>query len=168
MSIVSKLQALNFHDSRLAEVSLSFSERNARSCLIEIDYYDWEGNAKRRADDASEVWLTRRLRLSFGFLAHIEFSAPDLVNRAQDIDEAEVGYRLSTFQAKYAAFKREFPHGFYPLFEDESEVISLRFSTQNNDEHSSGSLWVVGSRVELEWLNTPSHAGQIHFPIADA
>jgi hypothetical protein len=89
MSVVSKLQALNFHDSRLAEVSLSFSERNARSCLIEIDYYDWEGNAKRRAGDANEVWLTRRLQLSFGFLAHIEFSAPDLVNRAQDIAEAE-------------------------------------------------------------------------------
>jgi hypothetical protein len=99
--------------------------------FIEIDYYDWEGNAKRRADDVNEVWLTRRLRLSLGFLAHIEFSAPDLVNRAHDIDEAEAGYRLSTFQAKYAAFKREFPHGFYPLFEDESEVISLRFSTQN-------------------------------------
>jgi hypothetical protein len=168
MSVVSELQALNFHDSRLVEVGLSFPGGNARACVIDIDYYDWEGNAKRRADDANAAWLTKRLRLSFGFLAHIEFSAPDLVNRAQDFDEAEVGYCLSTFQARYAAFKREFPHGFYPLFEDGSEVISLRFSTQNNDEHKSGSLWLVGSKVELEWLAAPRHAGQIHFPISDA
>src|SRR5258706_12607400 len=168
MSVVNKLQALNFHDSRLVEISLSFSEDSARTCLLDIDYYDWEGNAKRRADDANAAWLTKRLRISVGFLAHIEFSAPDLVNRAQDLDEAEVGYCLSRFQAKYAAFKSEFPQGFYPLFEDGSEVISLRFSTQNNDEHTSGSLWIVGNKVELEWLTAPRRAGQIHFPISHA
>ena len=134
--------------------------------MIDIDYYDWEGNAKRRADDGDAAWLTKRLRLAFGFLAHIEFAAPDLVNRAQDLDKAEVGYCLSSFQAKYTAFKRGFPHGSYPLFEDGSEVISLRFSTQNNDEHTAGFLWVVGSKVEIEWLTSPRRAGQIHFPIS--
>jgi hypothetical protein len=168
MSVVSTLQALNFHDSRLVEVSLSFSEGSTRACLIDIDYYDWEGNAKRRVDATNAAWLTKRLRLSFGFLAHIEFSAPDLVNRAQDLDEAEVGYCLLNFQTKYTAFKREFPHGFYPLFEDGSEVISLRLSTQNNDEHTSGFLWLVGSKVKLEWPTAPRHAGQIHFPISHA
>lgn len=168
MSVASKLQALHFHDSRLVELVLWFPEGNARRCLIDIDYYDWEGNAKRRAADPKATWLTKRLRLSFGFLAHIAFSAPDLVNRGADIDEAEVGYGLLTFQAKYAAFKREFPQGVYPLFEDGSEVISLRFSTQNSDENSSGSLWIVGCKVEMEWLAEPRHAGQMHFPIADA
>jgi hypothetical protein len=166
MSVVSSLKDLNFHDSRLVSVGLAFPGGNDRTGLLDIDYYDWEGNAQRRADDASATWLTKRLRLSFGFLAHIELSAPDLVNRAQDIDQAEVDYRLSSFQAGYAAFKREFPHGSYPLFEDGCEVLSIRFTTQNYDASTAGFLWLVGGKVELEWLTTPRHAGQIHFPIS--
>ncbi len=93
MSVVSSLKDLNFHDSRLVSVGLSFPGGNDRTGLLDIDYYDWEGNAQRRADDANATWLTKRLRLSFGFLAHIELSAPHLVNRAQDIDQS--GGRLS-------------------------------------------------------------------------
>lgn len=168
MSVISKLQALNFHDSRLVEIRLSFNDPNLRLCVIEIDYYDWEGNASRRKEDANAVWLSRRLRISIGFLAHIEFNAPDLVNRAHDIDQVEVGYGLPAFQSRYAAFKREFPKCSYPLFEDGSEVVSLRFLTQNYEENQSGSFWIVGGMVDLEWLSAPRHTGQLHIPITNA
>jgi hypothetical protein len=141
---------------------------NDRTCQLDIDYYDWEGNARRRTDEANATWLMKRLRLSFGFLAHIELSAPDLVNRAQDIDQAEIGYRLSSFHGRYAAFKRNCPHGSYPLFEDGSDVLSVRFSTRNYEENSCGFLWLVGCKVQLEWLPAPPHAGQIHVPISEA
>ena len=86
MAIQEKLQSLDFHDSALSTVSIQFSDGNTRSCTLLIDYYDWEGNSQRRELNPAAEWAWRRLQITFGYLAHIEFSAPDFVNRAQDID----------------------------------------------------------------------------------
>jgi hypothetical protein len=43
MSVVSSLKDLNFHDSRLVSVDLSFPGGNDRTGLLDIDYYDWDG-----------------------------------------------------------------------------------------------------------------------------
>ena len=110
-------------------------------------------------------WQTKRLTIAFGFLAAIEFSAPDLVNRAQEIDAAEVGYRLDWFKEQHTAFKGEFPSGKYPLFDDGSEVVSIRFNTQNNDDDSSGYFWIVGSQVELSTVPETTVVGQTHFAL---
>ena len=94
LAIQEELQSLNFHDSALGTVSIKFSSGNARSCSLLIDYYDWEGNSKRRQLQPAAQWAWKRLKITFGYLAHIEFNAPDLVNRAQDIDSLELGYGI--------------------------------------------------------------------------
>ena len=168
MNISEQLRALNFHDATLVSVHLMFGEDSGRSAVVELDYYDWEGNQERREEQPEAPWLTKRLSISFGFLAHIEFSAPDLVNRAQDIDFAEIGYGLATFEERRANFKRQFPKGSYPLFDGTGEVLSLRLTNQNNDEESTGFLWVVGNEVRLSWSQPSSGRGQTHVPLRDA
>ena len=170
VSIIKALESLNFHDATLMSVHLQLGQASDRSAEIEMDYYDWEGNGARRAIARHAPWQTKRFHLKFGFLAHIEFSAPDLVNRAQDIDSAEVGYRLERFKSRHAEFKRQFPMGRYPLFDDTSEVVSLRMNTQNydDDEGCTGYLWVVCNDVSLEWMSPNFLPGQTHIPLRDA
>lgn len=168
MSINEQLASLNFHDSVLVSVSLAFGEAKQRSCVVELDYYDWEGNGARRAADAASAWCTKRITVRFGFLAHVAFSAPDLVNRAQDIDKVEIGFGLEAFKERYTRYKQEFPRGHYPLFEGQSEVVSARFATQNNDQDSEGYLWLVGTEVQLGWGQCSSASGQRHVPLRDA
>ncbi len=165
MSIGEQLRALNFHDSSLVSFHVSLGPGSQRTLTVELDYYDWEGNSLRRTTDPHAAWQTKRLTIAFGFLAAIEFSAPDLVNRAQEIDTAEVGYRLDWFKEQHTAFKGEFPRGGYPLFDDGSEVVSIRFSTQNNDDESFGYFWIVGSQVELSIGPETAVGGQTHFAL---
>lgn len=167
MSINNELENLYFHDSTLRGINVSFSDGNARSCVLDIDYYNWEGNQKVRESLPNEPWKWRRLILKFGYLAHIEFSAPDLMNRAQDLDDAELGYAISTFEDEYKKFKLEFPRGKSPLFEN-GEVISIRFTTQNYSSSDSGYLWVVGNDVSITWEDADTLVGQIHIPIQNA
>lgn len=167
MSINKQLESLHFHDSNLRGINVSFSDGNARSCTLDIDYYNWEGNQEARKASPNAPWQWRRLILKFGYLAHIEFSAPDLVNRAQDLDEAEMSYGLSSFEDEYKRFKAEFPSGRYPLFES-GEMVSIRFTTQNYSDIGSGYLWVVGNDVSVEWNDSDVLVRQIHFPIKNA
>ena len=168
MDVTAVLEALYFHDSLLRTISVSFSDGNRKSCLLDIAYYDWEGNKERRSLDPKSPWQWRRLQIAFGYLAHIEFSAPDLINRAQDIDSLEIGSGLPAFRQAYETFKRDFPRGRYPLFENGAEAISLKFNTQNNSDSGTGFLWVVGTEIELKWLSSDRLEGQIHIPLADA
>lgn len=166
--IEEQLQALDFHDSALSEVAISFSDGNRRSCSIVIDYYDWEGNSRRREVEPTAPWRWRRLKLTFGYLAHIEFSAPDLVNRAQDINSVTLGYDLASLQLKHQQFKKNFPQGSFPIFDDGTDVVSVRFSTQNFEGDAEGYLWAAGSQVGLEWMEGGQLVGQAHIPISDA
>ena len=166
MSINKELESLYFHDSCLRGINLSFSDGKARSCVIDIDYYNWDGNEKARKISPNEPWKTRRLLLNFGFLAHIEFSAPDLFNRAHDLDEAKIGHELSVFEEQCKKFKSEFPNGQHPL--ESGEVVSIRFTTQNSSDTESGYLWVVGNEVTITWDDEDVRVGQTHFSIENA
>ena len=165
MSIREQLRALNFHDTNLLSFRVSFGSGKERNATVDLEYYDWEGNSLRRATDPHAAWRTKRLTIAFGFLATLEFSGPDLVNRAQSIDTAEVDYRLDWFKERRDAFKLEFPRGTYPIFDDGSEVVSLRFSTQNNDDDSCGYFWIAGSQVQLS-EGTETSVGQTHFALS--
>jgi len=165
VSIGEQLRALNFHDSSLVSFHASLGPGSQRTLTVELEYYDWEGNSLRRATDPHAPWQTKRLTIAFGFMAAVEFSAPDLVNRAQEIDTAEVGYRLDSLKEQHTAFKAAFPRGKYPLFDDGSEVVSIRFNTQNNDDNSFGYFWIAGSQVELSVGSGPSPDRQTHFAL---
>ena len=80
-----ELERLGFHDAVFRSIELLFSNGNARSCRLLIDYYDWEGNEARRKQDANAAWRWRSLEIAFAYLGHFEYSAPDLLNRPQDI-----------------------------------------------------------------------------------
>lgn len=161
-----ELQRLCFHDAAFRSIELVFSDGNARSCRLLIDYYDWEGNEARRKQDPNAPWQWRSLEIAFAYLGHFEYSAPDLLNRPQDIDRIEFDHHLPQLRAS-----EEWARGFCtsyrsPLFDVEGGPLSVKFVTQNNNADREGFVLVVGSGCKLRWDVKPPLIGQIHIPIA--
>lgn len=162
MSIQKELENLYFHNSSFREIRILFSDDNDRSCLMDIDYYNWEGNENK---PANQPWRWKRLGIKFGFLAHIEYSSPDMINGPGDIDEIELAYGLEKFKKEQERVKKEFPRAKYPILNDSVETISIKFRTQNSTNDAEAYIWVVGSDVKLEWVEEGTLEGQIHIPI---
>ncbi len=104
------------------------------------------------------------MTISFGYLAVFEYSAPDLLNRAQEISEVEYGHRLDELKVKEQNLKKEFPGRRSPLFEGKGDAVSIKFLTQNFDDNSQGYILVVGCDVKISWGSFPPLVGQIHIP----
>jgi hypothetical protein len=160
-----ELERLCFHDSVFRSIELLFSNGNARSCRLTIDYYDWEGNEARRQQNPNSPWHWRSLQISFGYLGHFEYSAPDLLNRPQDIDRIEFDHQLAELRAG-----EEWARGFFtsyqsPLFDAKGGPLSVKFITQNCSSDREGFVLVVGSGCTLKWDVEPALVGQIHIPI---
>jgi hypothetical protein len=161
-----ELERLYFHDAVFRSIELLFSDGNARSCRLLIDYYDWEGNEARRKQNPDAPWQWRSLEIAFAYLGHFEYSAPDLLNRPQDIDRIEFDHRLTELRAS-----EEWARGFCtsyrsPLFDAEGGPLSVKFMTQNENAEGEGFVLVVGSGCKLRWDVKPALIGQIHIPIA--
>jgi hypothetical protein len=163
-----ELEDLEFHDSVFRSIEIFFSDGNSRGCKLQIDYYDWEGNEARRKDDPSSEWEWKSLTITFGYLAHFEYSAPDLLNRAQDIYELQFDHELERLRHREEKQKRQFSKYRSPLFDSKGKALSLKFVTENGDEESQGYILVVGSDVRLEWGGFDSYIGQTHIPADDA
>jgi hypothetical protein len=163
-----ELENLEFHDSVFRSIGIFFSDGNSRRCKIQIDYYDWEGNEARRKANPSSEWVWKALTITMGYLAHFEYSAPDLLNRAQDIAELQFDQKLEGLRKQEEKQKRQFPKYRSPLFDSRGTVLSLKFVTENGDENTQGYILVVGSDVTLEWESFDSYVGQTHIPVADA
>jgi hypothetical protein len=162
--IRSELGKLNFHDSCFRSIQLHFSSGQERSCLLLIDYYDWEGNGARQQQSPTAAWTWKSLTISFGYLAVFEYSAPDLLNRAQEISEVEYDYRLEELKVKEQNLAKKFSGYHSPLFEGNGEPVSIKFITQNCDENSEGYILVVGCDVKISWGSFHPLVGQIHIP----
>ena len=160
------LERLDFHDSVFHSVELLFSSGHARSCRLLIDYYDWEGNYARREADPHAPWRWRSLEVFFGRLGHFEYSAPDLLNRAQDIDRIEFDHQLPELRAGEQWARDRSPGYRSPLFEADGGPLSVKFVTQNSDLEREGFVLVVGSGCQLRWDARPTLVGQVHIPIA--
>ena len=163
-----ELESLEFHDSVFRSIEIFFSDGNSRGCQIQIDYYDWEGNEARRKANPSSEWVWKALTITLGYLACFEYSAPDLLNRAQDIDELQFDHELDGLRKQEEKQKRLFPKSRSPLFDSKGPALSLKFLTENGDEESQGYVLVVGSEVTLEWGSFDSYTGQTHIPVDDA
>ncbi len=161
-----ELERLDFHDSVLRSIDLLFSSGHARSCRLLIDYYDWEGNSARRAADPQAPWRWRSLEVSFGYLGHFEYSAPDLLNRSQDIDRAEFDHTLAGLRAGEDRLRAQFSGHRSPLFDADGGPLSLKLLTQNWGEEREGFVLVVGSGCRLRWDVRPAPVGQTHIPTA--
>ena len=164
-TVLEKLQKLYFHDSSFRAVELNFSEVRARSCRLQIDYYDWEGNEIRRRQISTAQREWKSLIIDFGYVAVFEYSAPDLLNSAREIDAVEFGHRLEELRTKEQALLKQFSGYHSPLFDGKSEPISIKFITQNWDENSPGYLLIVGSDVKISWGNFVPLVGQVYIPI---
>jgi hypothetical protein len=163
-----ELENLEFHDSIFRGIGIFFSDGNSRGCKIQIDYYDWEGNEARRKADPSSEWVWKALTIKLGYLAHFEYSAPDLLNRAQDIDELQFDHELESLRRQEEKQKQQFPKYRSPLFDSKGAALSLKFLTENGNEESQGHVLVVGADVTLEWGSFDSYIGQTHIPVDDA
>jgi hypothetical protein len=166
-SIRAEIERLSFHDSIFRSIALLFSNGHARSCRLSIDYYDWEGNERRRQQHPNAVWQWRSLEVSFTYLAHFEYSAPDLLNRPQDIDRIEFDHLLEVLRVNEDKLRGQFSGYRSPLFDGESEPLSLKFMTQNSSADREGFVLVVGSGCQLHWDTYLPLVGQIHIPIED-
>ena len=159
------LERLDFHDSAFRSIELLFSSGHARSCRLLIDYYDWEGNYARREADPQASWRWRSLEISFGYLGHFEYSAPDLLNRPQDIDRIEFDHRLEGLRAGEGWVRKTCSGYRSPLFDAEGGPLSVKFITQNSNADREGFVEVVGSDCRLRWDERPALVGQVHIPI---
>ena len=164
-TVLEELQKLRFHDSSFRTVELNFSDVRTRSCRLQIDYYDWEGNEIRRKQTPNAQWEWKSLVIDFGYVAVFEYSAPDLLNSAKEIDTVEFGHRLEELRSQEQDLLKQFSGYRSPLFNDKSEPISIKFITQNWDESSPGYFLVVGSEVKISWGSFAPLVGQIHIPI---
>ena len=163
-----ELENLEFHDSVFRSIGIFFSDGNSRGCKIQIDYYDWEGNEERRKTNPSSEWVWKALTITVGYLAHFEYSAPDLLNRAQDIAELQFDQDLDRLRKQEEKQKRQFSQYQSPLFDSKGTALSLNFLTENGDDQSQGHVLVVGSDVTLDWGSFDSYVGQTHIPVDDA
>jgi hypothetical protein len=160
-----ELERLDFQDSVFQSIELRFSDSNARSCQLLIDYYDWEGNESRRQQDTNVEWRWRSLEVSFAYLGHFEYSAPDLLNRAQDIDRIEFDHLLEELRASEQQVRERCSGYRSPLLDAEGGPLSLKFITQNYSTDREGFVLVVGSGCRLQWDTHPASVGQRHAPI---
>ncbi len=149
MAVKDQLKKLEFHDSYIKAVNFVFSP--LPSCVLNIHYYNWEVTNEALSQPKTpgikaipSEW--KQLILRFDFLAHIEYSEPDLINSIGSINDVTFDYGLDKFEKEYAAVKQRFPLSKYPILEADIETISIKFET-----HSNGYLWIVGSGVSLEW-----------------
>ncbi len=160
-----ELERLDFHDSVFRSIELLFGSGYARSCRLLIDYYDWEGNDARRESDPQAAWRWRSLEVCFGRLGHLEYSAPDLLNRPQDLDRIEFDHQLSELRAG-EQWARDLSPGYRsPLFDAEGGPLSVKFITQNSGPDREGFVLVVGSGCQLRWDVRPALVEQAHIPI---
>ncbi len=165
-TVLEELQGLCFHDSCFRSIELHFSDTSdARSCRLNINYYDWEGNAARKNQTPNAQWEWKSLVIDFGYVAVFEYSAPDLSNSADAIDDVEFGNRVEELKCKEEALLKEFSGYCSPLFNDKVEPVSIKFLMQNGDENSEGYILVIGSEVKISWGSFPARVGQVHFPL---
>ena len=156
---VETLSQLNFHDSCIRDINLRFSSGNARECELVIDYYNWEANTD------GQPWKWRKLIIKIGSLAHLEFSSPDVLNRAQDIHELELTTDYERFRAAHDKTLSECPGYKSPLFDTPQGPVALKFLTHNSDWLGDGGyILAIGSDVTLKWDDGDSLSGQIHIP----
>ena len=165
MKATDQLASLNFHDSMIREISLTFPHGHDRKCTFDIDYYNWEGNTE------GTEWRWKRLKIYFGYLASFEFSAPDMINCVHEIDIAVFGEDLDMLRKRKEKVNQAFPKAQIQLFDSGSEPVSIKFLTQNGDEtengYEEGFIKAIGSRVYLEWIKEDILIGQSHIPIAE-
>lgn len=159
------LERLDFHDSVFRSIELLFSSGHGRSCRLLIDYYDWEGNDARRVEDPQAPWRWRCLEVFFGYLGHFEYSAPDLLNRPQDVDCVKFDHMLAELRAGEQWARDRSPGYRSPLFDAEGGPLSVKFITQNSDMEREGFVLVVGSGCQLRWDVRPALVGQVHIPV---
>lgn len=170
LSVRQELERLYFHDSVFRCIEILFSERHGRGCRIHIDYYDWEGNEARQENDPSAEWLWKALTIEFGHLAQFEFSAPDHLNRAQDIDALEFDHELERLRRRRPWLGQICPAYDSTLFDAQIEPLSLKFLSSNGikDEQGyieQGYILVIGGMAQLIWDGFEPAVGQIHFPL---
>jgi hypothetical protein len=158
------LERLDFHDSVFRSIELLFSDGHDRSCRLLIDYYDWEGNHARREADPQAPWRWRSLEVCFSYLGQFEYTAPDLLNRPQDIDCVEFDHMLAELRAGEQWARDRSPGYRSPLFDADGGPLSLKFLTHNFDSEQQGFVLVVGCGCRLHWDVRPSLVGQVHIP----
>jgi hypothetical protein len=159
------LRTLNFHDSEILRVDLSFTPRRGRSGVLDLNYYDWEGNAARRQNEPHAPWQWRTLRIDFAYLAVFEYSAEDLVNAPNEIATVEWDHGVAPLVAREEALAKQFTGYKSPLLVDPARLVSMKFLTQNYSETKEGYFLFIGVDVKTVWDAFPAPHGQIHVPI---
>lgn len=160
-----ELARLDLHDSVLLRLELSCAGR-VRRCVLDVDYYDWEGNGARRRLEPDAPWQWRALRIRFGRLAALEYSMPGVPSRAIEIDRAELGHGLAALEAHERAMAARYPAYVSPLLDAAGPPVSLSLFTHDWDDTTQGAVRIIGADVTLEWDVFPASRGEQHVPIA--
>ncbi|MGI1659460.1 MAG: hypothetical protein ACRKFN_10820 [Desulfitobacterium sp.] len=138
------MEKLYFHDSQLESVSFN----SERQCELTINYYNWEGNK-----ECSGTWSWKKIRIKFGYIAVMEWNAPDLKNDCSSILEVKYDEDLDKLYELEVDTKRTYAEYQSPLFDDVRNFLSMTFYLSNFKEglkEDFGYLKVIGSNVSTE------------------
>lgn len=155
------LMNLYFHDSEIINLEVSNCNGNERRCVLLIDYYNWEHN-----DESRDGWKWRKLQITFDFLGHIEWYVPDLGNRHSDILDVEYDCGIQEIFQREQKKKDKYPGYLSPIFDSPKGFLSIKFNLSNFDiiTDEQGYLLLIGSGINLEWLDKDCRQGKIHIP----
>ena len=160
-NISDKLSELNFHDSEIE----SFFIDSKRRCTLIINYYNWEGNQEENAS-----WKWKKLKITFGFIAVLEWNAPDFINTPLvfEIFDIRLDEKLQELYEIEKSKKTRNPKYKSPLFVKAKNHLSITFLINSFDDginEEYGYLRLIGSDIDLEWIDEGCYEGQIHIPI---
>jgi hypothetical protein len=158
-----KTEELYFHDSEIDSINVFTNSKSGRSCEIIIDYYNWEGNS-----ETNQAWQWKKLKLSFGFVAILDWNCPDFKNDWTSILSVEYDQKIEELYNLEQNLKNKYKRYESPLFDSVDNYLSITFMLSNfgdglNEDY--GILRLVGSNVKLEWIDENCLEGQIHIPI---
>ena len=161
-TIKDQLEQLNFHDSEIERITLE----SPRKCSITINYYNWEGN-----DGGQKPWKWKKLKITFDFLAIIEWNAPDLINSPATILDTRFDDKIDELIDIEQEKKKKYKSYRSPLFGQGEDCVSITFILSSFDDwlnEDGGYLRLIGSRANIQWLSEGCYEGQIHIPIRES
>jgi hypothetical protein len=162
------LDMYNFHDSLVNSIVFEpCTDEGLRKLVIDIDYYNWEGN-----DESNDTWTKKKLLFKIEHCILLRYEFPNLMSRhGSEINDIELKNddveRINNFHNK---FKTDKCYNDFPDKEFEN-CFSVKFHTHSSYapygekifEETGGYLWVAGFNGKIESVDSyeaqKSHIG---------
>jgi hypothetical protein len=157
----------NFHDSIITKINFDpCADGLLRNLILEIDYYNWEGNYNANAE---WTWKKMLFEIEHCFLLRYEF--PNIIENGQEISHVEL--YDSDIQMIESYYDRNKKNIYYNVLKDKTfeNCLSVNFFTHGSDSFEPifgepiGFLKLAGFNGRIETTISNERQGAIHIPV---